>query len=320
MDPVTLWCIGFTVTLLLFIVAIIYVRLNFGRCLSKADLSGKTAIVTGANTGIGYYTALDFATRNARVILACRNIQKAVEAQNRIIEETDNEEIIVKELDLSSMKSVRNFVREILDEEPELHILVNNAGVLGMPKIITEDGLESMFATNHFGPFLLTNLLLDLLKYSAPSRIVNVSSVVNTMGRIEFDNLRAEKYFNYHRIYFDSKLANIIFTRELARRLEGSDVLVNCLHPGTIQTELLRNLPAIFRLPITLIGKFFFKNCDEGAQTSIYCAVSEEVEGISGKYFVDCALADDAANKISQDPGIAKKLWEISEKYTGLVP
>ncbi|ESO95165.1 hypothetical protein LOTGIDRAFT_189035 [Lottia gigantea] len=317
MDPVAL-CIIFTTSLVLFIASIVYVRLNFGRCFSKADLSDKTVIITGANTGIGYYTALDMANRNARVILACRNLEKAEHAKKNIIEETDNDNVIVKELDLSSMKSVRKFANEIIKEEKRLDILINNAGVVGLPKIITEDGLESMFATNHFGPFLLTNLLLDLIKKSCPSRIVNVSSIASKMGRIELDNLRSEKYFNQRRIYFDSKLANILFTKELARRLKGHDVLVNCLHPGTIQTELLRNLSPFITYPLMFIGKFFFKNCEEGAQTTIYCAISEEIEDVTGKYFTDCYVDEQSLNKLAHDETLTTQLWDISEKYTGL--
>ncbi|XP_041368615.1 retinol dehydrogenase 14-like [Gigantopelta aegis] len=300
------------------VIVCVYLKLTRTRCTCKADLTGKTVIVTGANSGIGYFTALDFATRNARVILACRNMDKATEACSKIKEETGNKNIIAKHLELSSLKSVRKFADEIKKEEKRLHILVNNAGVLGLPQIMTDEGLEYMYATNHFGPFLLTNLLLDLLKASAPSRIVNVSSVVNKMGRIDFGNLRAERAFNRQAIYFNSKLANILFTKELARILKGTGVSANCLHPGSVNSGLLRNLPAVVREPLRLLAHFYFMTAEEGAQTTIHCAVSEKVEGISGIYFMGCKEADSSANRVSQDEGVARKLWEISETYTGL--
>ncbi|XP_046333336.1 retinol dehydrogenase 14-like [Haliotis rufescens] len=297
---------------------IIYLKVTMGRCVSKADLSGKTAIVTGANTGIGFYTALDFATRNARVILACRNAGKAKVACDQIRQETGNENVTVGIIDLCSLTSVRKFAEEFLKVERRLDILVNNASVLGLPKEITDEGLESMFAANHFGPFLLTNLLLDLMKKTGRARIITVSSLVNKFGHIDFDNLCAEKSFDRFRIYNDSKLANVIFTKELARRMEGTGVTANCLHPGTIRTDLLRNIPSFVQIPITLFGCLFFKSPDEGAQTSIHCAVSEEMEGVSGRYYCDCRDADKSVNRVAHDLGIAKKLWEISEKYTDL--
>ncbi|GFN78144.1 retinol dehydrogenase 12 [Plakobranchus ocellatus] len=212
------------VLIIILLSAYIFFRWSIVRCDSTADLRGKTAIVTGANCGIGFYTALDFAKRNARVILACRDETKAEKARQQIISISQNENVVVELVDLCHMRSVRDFVERIKSQETHLEILVNNAGVVstGKPKEITDEGLETVFAANYFGPFLLTNLLLDLLKKSAPSRIINVSSVVNKYGTIDFDNLNAEKSFHFQNRYFDSKLALILFTRELALRLEGT--------------------------------------------------------------------------------------------------
>ncbi|KAK3599446.1 hypothetical protein CHS0354_036462 [Potamilus streckersoni] len=200
----------------------IYFDAGKGICYSNADLTGKTVLITGANTGIGFYTALDLARRNARVILACRSQEKGLAAMKKIQESTGNYNIVVKVVDLSLMASVKKFAEKILWEEARLDILINNAGVAGIPKIMTAEGFEMVYATNHFGPFFLTNLLLDLLKKSAPSRIVTVSSIAHKFGSIELDNLKAEKSYSQLRFYGNTKLANILFTKELARRLEGT--------------------------------------------------------------------------------------------------
>lgn len=310
----------FALFVLIVFISFVYAAICKGWCHSKADLTGKTAIVTGANTGIGYCTARDLARRNARVILACRSLERGRAAAANIREETGNENVHVKMLDLSSMKSVRAFAAEINKEEPQLNILINNAAVTGLDKTMTDEGLELTYAVNHFGPFLLTNLLVDLLKKSSPSRVVVVSSIVNIFGSVDCDNLCAEKDFSIAWAYYNSKLCNVLFTKELARRLRGTGVLANCLHPGSIRTNLLRNIPAIIRIPILMLGSLFFKTPEEGAQTSIYCAVDEAVEGVSGEYFIDCRSAEHGIwiNKSAYDEGLCKKLWEVSEKITKL--
>ncbi|KAH9496864.1 Retinol dehydrogenase 14 [Bulinus truncatus] len=298
----------------------IYFRGFIGQCNSDADLTGKTVIVTGANAGIGFMTALDLARRNARVILACRNEERAEQAKEEIISKTGNKNVVVRLVDLRNMKSVRNFAKQIIEEEPRLDILINNAGVVneGRPKTLTDEGLETLFAVNYFGPFLLTNLLLDLLKKSAPSRIVNVSSVVNKYGTIDLDNLNAEKSFRHHHRYFDSKLALVSFTRELARRLEGSGVTANALHPGTVYTNLFNNMYFFLRYPLLCFIKIFCKTAEEGAQTSLYLALSDDVKDVTGKYFVDCRLDETGANPMSRNMELAEKLWLASEEITGL--
>ncbi|XP_060589446.1 retinol dehydrogenase 11-like isoform X1 [Ruditapes philippinarum] len=310
----------FIVILTALVILKLYVESIKGKCTSDVDLSGKVAIVTGANTGIGFHTALDFARRNARVILACRDLVKGQMAVDKIQEETGNKNVLVMKLDLSLMKSVREFVKLFEEKETRLDILVNNAGMAGLPLTKTEEGFEVMFATNHFGHFLLTNLLMDLLKKSQPSRVVNVSSLAHNWSKgIDFENLRAEKDYSIHNCYFDTKLANILFTRELARRTEWTGVTTLCLHPGPVNTKLLHDAFNPVLKPLhPIAAACFVKTPEEGAQTSIYCSISKDIEGVSGKYYVDCKEAEEQSSEMSKDMGVAKKLWEISEQYTGL--
>ena len=211
-------------------------------CKSKRRMDGKTVIITGANTGIGKETALDLANRGARVILACRDEKKATIAVDDIKKKTNNQNVIFKKLDLASLASVRQFSEEILQEEEHIDVLINNAGVMVPPYTLTEDGFELQFGVNHLGHFLLTNLLLDRIKQSTPSRIVNVSSLAHTMGYLDFNDMMWSKRYQAQLAYGRSKLANIMFTCELSKRLEGTGVFVYSLHPGSIKTELIRHV------------------------------------------------------------------------------
>ncbi|XP_023810779.1 retinol dehydrogenase 11-like isoform X1 [Oryzias latipes] len=280
------------------------------------QLTGKTAIVTGANTGIGKFIALDFARRGARVILACRSESRGSAAVNEIRKITGNTNVHLRLLDVSSMDSVREFAKKILEEEKALHILVNNAAVSGLPRQITKDGFEASFATNHLGPFLLTNLLLDLLKRSTPSRIVTVSSLNHKKGKVDFSHFRGENLVYFmDQVYNNTKLHNIICTNELARRLQGTGVTANSVHPGVVMTEVMRHYPLWIRYLFNAIGFFFFKSSEEGAVAPIYCAVSEELEGVTGKYFdSDCSLVLPAP--LARDPALAVKDFEVCERLT----
>ena len=287
------------------------------RCESNASLKGKTAVITGANTGIGKETAVDLAARGARVIIGCRNLEKGKEAIKEIQERSGNQNVFLEKLDLASLESVRTFADKILKSEPHLDILINNAGVMACPYQKTEDGFEMQFGVNHLGHFLLTLLLLDRLKRSQPSRIINVSSSAHRMGdgKIKFDDINHEKSYSSWGAYYDSKLANVLFTRELSKRLEGTHVTVNALHPGVVTTELQRH--SILSSPLLYPVRWYvFKTSEQGAQTTIYCAVSEDMEGVSGKYLRDCHIVD--PSKASQDDDMAKKLWEVSLKLVGL--
>ncbi|XP_051733510.1 retinol dehydrogenase 12-like [Ctenopharyngodon idella] len=280
------------------------------------ELKGKTAIITGANTGIGKFIALDFARRGARVILACRSEARGTAALQEIRDSSGNQNVHLRLLDTSSLESVRKFAARILEEEKELHILVNNAGASGLPSKITADGLEITFATNHIGPFLLTSLLLDLLKKSAPARIVNVSSMNHWKGKVDFSHFRGDNLSNVmDAAYNHTKLHNVIWTNELARRLQGTGVTANSLHPGVVMTDVMRNYNFIIRFLFNLVGFFFFKTPEEGAFSPIYCAISEETEGITGKYFdSDCSLV--LAAPPARDPALGVKEYEFCERLT----
>lgn len=289
-----------------------------GVCNCKANLDGKTVIVTGANTGVGRETALDLARKGARVIMACRNLEKAHEAAEKIKTTTGNENVIVKELDLASLKSVRHFVEEVHQSEDRLDILVNNAGIMRCPYWKTEDGFEMQFGVNHLGHFLLTNLLLDMLEKSKPSRIINVSSLAHVRGKIRFDDLSSEQDYSPGPAYAQSKLANVLFTRELSKRLEDTDILVTAVHPGIVKTELARHTSfsksKLASLTLAPISWLFFKTPRQGAQTTIHCAVADDVE--SGLYYSDCKPKEPADQ--GKDDEAAKQLWEVSAGLVGL--
>ena len=283
-----------------------------GPCKSKARMDGKTVIVTGANTGIGKETVLDLARRGARVIMACRDLKRGEAALKDIVEKTGNTKVVLKQLDLASMKSIRNFAQDINNSEPQLHVLINNAGFAYPSQLTrTEDGFEMTMGVNHLGHFLLTNLLLDLLKKSTPSRIVVVSSRTHAQytKEMKFHNINSETFYDKWDAYGQSKLANVLFTRELAKRLQGSGVTVNALHPGIIMTDIFRRLSTSFKFVMPLVS-MFCKTVQEGAQTTIHLAVSEEIKGVSGLYFVDCEPKE--PSKYAQNDEAAKKLWNTS--------
>ncbi|XP_013911736.1 PREDICTED: LOW QUALITY PROTEIN: retinol dehydrogenase 14-like [Thamnophis sirtalis] len=259
-------------------------------------MEGKTAIITGANSGLGRATAAELLRQGARVIMACRDCGRAEEAARELRAEVGlcsrgggecRGELVVHELDLASLRSVRSFCQQVLQEEPRLDVLINNAGIFQCPYMKTEDGFEMQFGVNHLGHFLLTNLLLSLLKSSAPSRIVVVSSKLYKHGEINFDDLNSELSYNKSFAYSRSKLANILFTRELARRIQNTGVTVNVLHPGIVRTNLGRyvHIPLLAKPLFNLVSWAFFKSPSEGAQTIVYLSTSPEVEGVSGKYF-----------------------------------
>eukprot|EP00075_Anas_platyrhynchos_P021821 XP_027311074.1 LOW QUALITY PROTEIN: retinol dehydrogenase 14 [Anas platyrhynchos] len=292
---------------------------------SGASMRGKTVIITGANSGLGRAVAAELLRMKARVIMGCRDRARAERAASEIRAELGEREgrgrreLVVRQLDLASLSSVRDFCRQVLQEEPRLDVLINNAGIFQCPYMKTEDGFEMQFGVNHLGHFLLTNLLLGLLKNSAPSRIVVVSSKLYKYGEINFEDLNSEISYNKSFCYSRSKLANILFARELARRLEGTGVTVNSLHPGIVRTNLGRhvNIPLLAKPLFNLVSWAFFKTPLEGAQTSIYLASSPEVEGVSGKYFGDCK--EEELLPKAMDDLVARKLWDISEVMVGLL-
>ncbi|XP_063705733.1 retinol dehydrogenase 14 isoform X2 [Culicoides brevitarsis] len=248
-------------------------------------MDGKTVIVTGANSGIGKETAKFLAQLGARVIMACRNTDLAKEVQAEIIKETKNKNVIVKKVDLSSLKSVRDFAADINRTEERLDVLLHNAGYGGaFEKRVSEDGIEMTYATNHYGPFLLTHLLIDLMKRTGNARVVVVASSFYKLAKVNLSNLNPTSTMPAY-LYYASKCANIMFTLELSKRLEGTGVTANCLHPGLVDTGIWRNVPFPLSVGLKLVNYCFFKNAWEGCQTSVYCAVSEQLDGVSGNYY-----------------------------------
>ncbi|XP_022051311.2 retinol dehydrogenase 14b [Acanthochromis polyacanthus] len=283
-------------------------------------MRGKTVIVTGANSGIGKAIAGELLKVQARVIMACRDLRGAEEAAQEIKKQAGPEqgEVVIKHLDLASLRSVRKFCDEIKDEESKIDVLINNAGVYQCPYTKTEDGFEMQFGVNHLGHFLLTHLLLDILKTSAPSRIIVVSSKLYKYGQINFDDLNSENNYDKAACYSQSKLANLLFTLELARQLEGTGVTVNALTPGIVRTRLGRHvqIPLLAKPLFHLASLAFFKSPLEGAQTPLYLACSTEVEGVSGKCFANCK--EEELMPKATDGQAAKKLWDISMRMVGL--
>ncbi|XP_072249253.1 dehydrogenase/reductase SDR family member 13-like isoform X2 [Leuresthes tenuis] len=302
-------------------VLVYYAVFKGARCSNSVKLKGKTVIVTGSNTGIGKSAALDLAKRGARVILACRNKERAEAAVYEIRRESGSNQVVYMQLDLASLKSIRSFTETFLKTEPRLDILINNAGVIGPGR--TEDGFGMAFGVNHLGHYYLTNLLLDRLKQCGPSRVVTVSALLHHLGNIDFPLLASRKdlvsgqsTWNNLQAYCNSKLCNVLFTRELANRLEGTKVTCYTLHPGVIHTELGRNMSRWQQLLWIPLAKLFFLHPEGGSQTTLHCALQEGIEPLSGRYFSNCALQQVGAK--GRDDALAKKLWEVSERLTGL--
>ncbi|KAJ7995866.1 hypothetical protein DPEC_G00231160 [Dallia pectoralis] len=301
--------------------ALIQWYIKLPRCNSATKLHGKTVIVTGSNTGIGKTTAIDLARRGARVIMACRDRLRAEAAIRDIKKETGNHEVVFMELDLASLQSVRSFAENFLKSEPRLDILINNAGLMHSGK--TKDGVGMIFGVNHLAHFLLTVLLLDRLKECGPSRVVTVSSTGYTMGKIDFNCLSTHKdlavgetEWALFQKYCHSKLCNVLFTHELAKRLDGTNVTCYSLHPGGVKTELGRHAGFWWRTITTPIVALCFVDAESGAQTTLHCALQEGIESLSGRYFSSCALQELDAK--ARDDAVAKKLWEVSEPLCGL--
>jgi NAD(P)-dependent dehydrogenase (short-subunit alcohol dehydrogenase family) len=281
--------------------------------LVENSIKGKTVLVTGGTNGLGLVTARELARMGAQVTILSRNPVKCAAVAEAIQVETGSPVEFIA-ADLSTLAGIMQGAASFKQRHTHLHVLVNNAGAMFARRQLTSDGFEMTFALNHLNYFLLTNLLLDVLKASAPARIVSVSSGAHMRGTIEFDNLQSEHHFAAMQAYGQSKLANVLFTYELARRLEGSGVTANAVHPGFVFTGFARNNGAVFNFGMKLIGPFI-RQADQGAQTSIYLASSPEVEGVSGKYFIDCKAVD--SSPLSYDKALAEKLWQVSLELTG---
>ncbi|EYF05172.1 oxidoreductase, short chain dehydrogenase/reductase family [Chondromyces apiculatus DSM 436] len=277
-------------------------------------MDGRVVVITGATGGIGKAAAIALAQQGASVVLVARDMGRGEEVRAAVREATGKEaELLLA--DLGVQAEVRRLASELLERFPKIHVLLNNAGVVNLKREVTIDGLEATFAVNHLGPFLLTNLLLERLQESAPARIVNVSSDAHTFGALDLDDLQSERRYGVARVYGISKLCNILFTRELSRRLAGSGVTVNSLHPGAVATGLGGNNGPWAKRVLKLLRPFFLTP-EKGADTAVYLASSPEVEGVTGEYFVKRKVR--RPSNAALDDATAKKLWDASLKLTGL--
>src|SRR5262245_10820249 len=273
----------------------------------------KICLVTGANSGIGKATATALADKGASVIMVCRDIRKGEAARAEICRKTENESVHLLIADLSQRRDIKRVAGEVRAEYPKLHVLINNAGAWNSDRLMTADGFETTWAVNHLAYFLLTMELLDLLKDSTPARIVNLASDWHKLGHIDFDDPQLEHSYGGSKAYGQSKLANVIFTYELARRLQGTGITVNCVHPGGVNTNFFTGLKGLTGF-VTRLNRPLMRSPEKGAETVVWFATSPEVEEITGKYFFDCH--EIKSSRESYDPEVARKLWEISERMT----
>jgi NAD(P)-dependent dehydrogenase (short-subunit alcohol dehydrogenase family) len=275
-------------------------------------MRGKVCMVTGASSGIGKETTRALAGMGALVVMVGKGRERGEAAMREIQTQIPNASLELMISDFSSLQAVRDLASSFKSKHQKLHVLMNNAGTIPAKREISADGFEMQFAVNHLAPFLLTNLLLDIIKLSAPARIVNTSSGIHSRGKIDFDNLRAEQGYGLFSAYGRSKLANVLFTYELARRLEGSGVTVNCFTPGMTKTDLGRHI----RGPSGFFFRHMGRPVEIGARTAVYLASSPEVDGVTGKYFSNRKEVKSSAS--SRDDALAKRLWDVSERFTGL--
>ncbi len=278
------------------------------------SMTGKVVIVTGANAGMGLAAVIELAKAGAEVIMACRSRQRGEEARAKALAESGAPHIGLMLCDLGNFESIRSFCASFAERYARLDVLINNAGVVSLKRELTDDGYESMLGVNHLGHFLLTTELLGLLHASPQGRIVVVSSGAYKVGHIHFDDMNLQHGFNVVKGYAQSKLANILFTRELARRLEGSNVTVNCLHPGAVGTSLGVNRETGFGKSVYALLRPFFLTPLEGADTALYLATSQEGGTASGNYYYKKKRQNLSGRAIDNEA--AKRLWRWSEEQT----
>jgi NAD(P)-dependent dehydrogenase (short-subunit alcohol dehydrogenase family) len=289
------------------------------------DQTGKTIVVTGANTGLGFEAAKTLAGKGARVLLGCRSQSKAQAAKDRILSAYPKADVVIVELDLGSLTSIKKAAEQI-NQEPRLDVLINNAGIMVPPLEYTEDGFESQFGVNHLGPFALTSLLLDKIRATANARIVSTASVAHRRGKINFDDINAKKSYSAIKRYSQSKIANLYFGYELQRRLTGigDDTISVVAHPGVADTELSRYIPKPFLLFMPVL-KLFFNSAEQGAWPTLCAATMASVRG--GEYYGPSKRGEIAGPAVkvtstrrSHNEAIAKKLWDLSIEMTGVKP
>jgi NAD(P)-dependent dehydrogenase (short-subunit alcohol dehydrogenase family) len=279
------------------------------------NMSGKICLVTGGTSGIGKVTASELARRGAEVVITARNQSKLNHSLEEITKLSGSESVSGLLADLTSQQAVRSLAESFLKQYPRLDVLINNAGAVYLRRTLSADGIEMTFAGNHLAPFLLTHLLLETLKTSAPARIINVSSNAHEGQMLDFNDLENRNNYQFMRAYGQSKLANILFTYELDRRLAGTGIAVNALHPGFVATNMGANNGWFVRLFLPLT-RLWAISVEQGAETSIFLATSQQVDGVSGKYFYQKRAVP--SSKYSYDQKVWQRLWEISAAMTGL--
>ncbi|HZB91637.1 MAG TPA: SDR family oxidoreductase [Stellaceae bacterium] len=280
-----------------------------------AAMKGKVCVITGATSGIGLVAAQRLAAQGARLILIGRDKARGERALARIRQLVPGAELGVRYADLSLLAEMKRLAAEIAAAEPRLDVLINNAGAMFTRRSVTADGLERTFALNHMAYFVLSNGLRASLAAAAPARIVNVASAAHRRNVLDFGDLQSARNYDGFRTYGRSKLANILFTRELARRVEGAGVTANCLHPGFVATRFGDNNTGLFRLGLGFAKSFFALTPEQGAETMVYLAAAPEIAAASGEYFDKCRVATPSA--AAQDDAAARRLWEESEKLAG---
>ena len=281
-----------------------------------APISGKTAVVTGASSGLGLEASVKLAGLGADLVLVARDRRRGEAAVATVKKRSGSNAVSLMLCDFASLAQIRGLAAEVIASRSKLHILVNNAGSVSAKREVTQDGIERTFAVNHLAPFLLTILLLDSLKRSAPARVVTVASIAQARGDMPFDDLQFEHGgYAIMRAYARSKLANVLFTRELARRLAGTSVTANCLHPGAVATNIWSHAPWYAR-PLLSVAKLFMISAEQGADAIVHLAASPEVEGLTGGYYERTRRV--APSPIAQDEATSAKLWECSAALVGL--
>ncbi|KAK3702751.1 hypothetical protein RRG08_042736 [Elysia crispata] len=288
------------------------------KCTGGNKLHNKTIIVTGASSGIGKEIALNFANRGGTIVMACRDETKGKQAADFVRKETENMDVYFSKLDLNSFKSIRDFVERFKKKEKRLDILVNNAGVMMCPQGRTEDGFDIQFQTNYLGPFYLTELLLDILKESAPSRIINTTAAAQNLGDIDFDDINFEsREYNAGDSYSQSKLAVVVHTFQLAERLKDTKVMCNVINPGICNTDIYRHLPLkqkkFIRISFGPFMYFLMKMAEDGAQLAVYCGTTDEMAEVTGKHYKDCK--EEKANEKAYNKELQEKLYTESLKW-----
>lgn len=292
-----------------------YMKHCIQMCESNVSMDEKVIIVTGSNTGIGFHTAKDLASRGGRIILACRNADRGITARDKIIAETGNQKVDYMHLNLSSLKSVKEFAKEFIETEQRLDVLINNAGVHGLCNHYTEDNIIEAMQINFFGPFLLTLLLLPKLMQSR-GRVVNLSSILHYFGVVNLDRINQVGNYNGLWTYNNSKLCMLLFTKELSRRVRGAGVTVNAVHPGVIATNIVsEKAPWWSRCFFTVWCWTTCRTAEEGAQTVIYLAIADECKNVSGEYYIDCKPRS-VMFKVNNEE-LAGKLWNYAENLVG---